>query len=66
MAAGLEVVSFTPLLGELGVLGAAQDPDDAHPTQQVRHLPGAYPQGVGSLQAWRREGRTRDLYRVSF
>lgn len=53
MAAGLEVVSLSLLLSDLGVLGAAQDSDNAHPTQQVWDLPRAYPQGVCSLQAWR-------------
>lgn len=53
VAAGLEVVSLSLLLGELGVLGAAQDSDDAHAAQQVWDLPRADPQGVGSLQAWR-------------
>lgn len=50
LAAGLEVVSL-PLLGDLGVVGAAQDPDDARPAQQVWNLPRAYPQGIGPLQA---------------
>lgn len=59
MAAGLEVVPLSLLLSELGVLGAAQDSDDAHPAQQVRDLARADPQGVGSLQARRRAGRTR-------
>lgn len=58
MAAGLEVVSLSLLLNELGVLGAAQDSDDAHPAQQVWDSPRADPQGVGSLQAGRRAGRT--------
>ncbi|TNN83990.1 hypothetical protein EYF80_005861 [Liparis tanakae] len=53
VAAGLEVVSLALLLGELGVLGAAQDSDDPCPAQKVWHLPRADPQGVGSLQAWR-------------
>lgn len=54
LAAGLEVVSLSLLLGDLGVVGTAQDPDDAHPAQQVWNLPRAYPQGVGPLQArWR-------------
>ncbi|MED6247820.1 hypothetical protein ATANTOWER_018049 [Ataeniobius toweri] len=52
MAAGLKVVSLSFLLHILGVLGAAQDPDDAHAAQQVRHLPRADPQRVRSLQAW--------------
>lgn len=59
VAAGLKVVSLSFLLHKLGILGAAQDPDDAHPAQQVRHLPRADPQGVRSLQAWGRARRTR-------
>lgn len=67
VAAGLEVVALSPLLNHLGVLGAAQDSDDAHPAQQVWDLPRADPQGVGSLEAWRRAGRTRagQLYPLS-
>lgn len=53
VAAGLEVVSFSLLFFGMGVLGAAQDSDDAHPAQQVWDLPRADPQGVGSLQARR-------------
>lgn len=53
VATGLEVVSLSFLLSELGVLGAAQDSDDAHPAQQVWDLSWADPQGVGSLQAGR-------------
>lgn len=67
VAAGLEAVSLSLLLGELGVLGAAQDTDDAHPAQKVRDLSWANPQGVGSLQAGGRAGRTRagQLYLLS-
>lgn len=53
VAAGLEVVSLSFLFHELGVLGAAQDPDDAHAAQQVGHLPRADPQRIRPLQAWR-------------
>lgn len=67
VAAGLEVVPFALLLWELGVLGAAQDPDDAHPAQEVRNLSGADPQGVRPLQARRRARRpaVRQFYRLS-
>lgn len=57
VATWLEVVSLPLLLQRLGVLGAAQESDDAHPAQQVWDLPRADPQGVGSLQAWREAGR---------
>lgn len=49
VAAGLEVVPLSLLLSEQGVLGATQDSDNAHPTQQVWDLPWAYPQGVCPL-----------------
>lgn len=67
VAAGLEVMSLSLLLCELGVEGAAQDPDDAHPAQQIRDLPRADPQGVGSLQArrWTWRVRASQLYRLS-
>lgn len=51
MAAGLEVMPLSLLFYKLGVLGAAENPDDAHAAQEVGHLPWADPQGVGSLQA---------------
>lgn len=54
VAAGLEAVSLPRLLWELGVLGAAQDSNDAHAAQEVRDLSGADPQGVRPLQTWRR------------
>lgn len=65
LAAGLEVVSLSLLLGHLGVMGAAQDPDDAHPAQQVWNLPRAYPQGVGPLQARWRAWKTCQVHLLS-
>lgn len=53
VAAGLEVVTLSFLLCEVGVLGTAQDSDNAHPAQEVRDLSRADPKGVGSFQAWR-------------
>lgn len=57
VAAGLEVVPLSVLFSGIGVLGAAQDSDDARPAQQVWYLARTDPQGIGSLQAWRRAGR---------
>lgn len=54
VAAGLEVVTLSLLLGKMGVLAAAQNSDDAHTAQQVWDLARADPQSVGSLQARRR------------
>lgn len=59
VAAGLEVMSLSPLLYESWVTAIPQQSDDAHSAEQLRNLPWAYPQGVGPFQSRRWAGHLR-------
>ncbi|XP_077180356.1 uncharacterized protein LOC143831164 [Paroedura picta] len=50
LGARLEDVPLAQLLGQFGVALAAQEPNLPHAAQDLGHLPGGDPQGVGPLQ----------------
>lgn len=62
MAAGLEVMSLSPLICEQWVQAIPKQSDDAHPAEQLWDLPWADPQSIGPLQA--RHLAAGQLYRV--
>ncbi|KAK1902114.1 Lipase [Dissostichus eleginoides] len=59
VAAGLKVVSLSVLFSEIGVLGAAQDSDDARPAQQVWYLARTDPQALALSRRGGKQGVSR-------